>query len=423
MTTIPASAPGRRVVITGLGAVTPLGNSVPEFWDALNRGDSGAAPTRGIAVDDLETRFSCQVKDFDPRRFLDRKLARRLDPFAQYALVAAREALADSGIDSDALSAEERERFGVVFGSGIGGLAFAADQVEILGRRGPQKVSPFFVPMIAANIAAGLIAIEHRLRGPNHCVVTACATGNHNLGDALLLLRHGYADAVVAGGSEHVHRIGFAGFAAMKALSTRNESPRTASRPCDLTRDGLVAGEGAGALVLETVERAVARGARVYAELAGVGTSADAYHVAAPEPEGRGAALAMRNALADAGAEPQQVDYVNLHATSTPQGDIAETLAIKEAFAGHARRMALSATKSMTGHLFGAAGAVEGIATVLAIVHGRIPPTINLHHPDPECDLDYTANEARDRDVRVGMSNAFGFGGHNSAVVFRRWEG
>ncbi|MEE8524385.1 MAG: beta-ketoacyl-ACP synthase II, partial [Thermoanaerobaculia bacterium] len=402
-------------------AVTPLGNSVAEFWDALIRGESGAAPTTGFEVSDLETRFSCQVKDFDPGRTLDRKLARRLDPFAQFALVAAQQAIADAGIDTSSLSEGERDRFGVVFGSGIGGLAFAASQAQVLDSRGPAKVSPFFVPMIAANIAAGLIAIEHRLRGPNHCVVSACATGNHNLGDALLLLRHGYADAIVAGGAEHVHRIGLAGFAAMRAMSTRNDSPETASRPCDRTRDGLVAGEGAGALILETEDHAVARGARIYAEVAGIGTSADAYHFAAPEPEGRGAALAIRNALGDAGVEPRQVDYVNLHATSTPQGDVAETRAIKEVFGDHAYRVGLSATKSTTGHLFGAAGAVEGIATILTIVHGMIPPTINLSQPDPECDLDYTADKAKACDVRIGLSNAFGFGGHNSSVVFRQW--
>jgi 3-oxoacyl-[acyl-carrier-protein] synthase II len=409
------------VAVTGLGAVTPLGNSVGGFWDALLRGESGAAPTVGFETADLETRFSCQVKGFDAGAVLDKKLARRLDPFAQFALAAAAEALADAGIDTASLGEAERDRFGVVFGSGIGGLAFASSQVQVLLERGPDKVSPFFAPMIVANIAAGLIAIEHRLRGPNHCVVTACATGNHNLGDALLLLRHGYADAVVAGSSEYLQRIGFAGFGAMKALSTRNDSPQTASRPFDLTRDGLVAGEGAGALVLETEERAVARGARIYAELAGIGTSADAFHFAAPEPEGRGAALAIENALADAGVEPEEVDYVNLHATSTPQGDLAETRAIQQVFGDHAHRVGLSSTKSMTGHLFGAAGAVEAIATVLAIVHGRIPPTINLHQPDPECDLDYTANRARARDVRVAMSNAFGFGGHNSSVVFREW--
>ena len=289
--------------------------------------------------------------------------------------------------------------------------------------RGPEKISPFLVPMSMANIAAGLIAIDLGLRGPNHCVVSACATGNHNLADALLLLRHGYADAVLAGSSEHLTRIGVASFAAMKATSTRNDSPATASRPFDRTRDGLVPGEGAGALMLETLEHATARGGRIYAELAGFGASADAGHYVIPDAEGRGAALAIGRALEDAGVGPREVDHINLHATSTPLGDLAETRAIKEVFGDHAPALALSATKSQIGHLFGAAGAVEAIATVLAIVHRRAPPTINLEQPDEECDLDYTAGRPREREIGVALSNAFGFGGHNTTLVFRRFEG
>lgn len=415
--------PTKTVVVTGLGAITPLGHSVAELWDAMMRGESGAGPTTHFDASDLETRFGCEVKGFDPLQYMDRKQARRLDPFCHYALAAARQALDDAGIDAAALDEAERDRFGVMFGSGIGGLSLIEQQVAVLNAKGPDRVSPFFAPMILTNIAAGLIAIEHGLRGPNHAAVSACATGNDNLGHALLLLRHGYADAILAGGAENVTRSGVAGFNSMKALSTRNDSPATASRPCDLTRDGLVPGEGAGALVLETLERAQARGARIYAELAGVGASADAHHYVAPDPEGRGAALAMRNALADAGARPEEVGHINLHATSTPLGDVVETRAIKEVFGEHASRMNLSATKSMIGHLFGAAGAVEAIAAILAIVHGRVPPTINLEHPDPECDLDYTAGKPVDRQVEVALSNAFGFGGHNATVVFRRHRG
>ena len=417
-----ASGP-KRVVVTGLGAITPLGNTVDAFWRAVLRGESGAAPVTHFDVGDLSTRFGCEVKDFDPRPYMDRKLARRLDPFCRWALAAASQAFNDAGIDTAALDMAERDRFGVVFGSGIGGLSLIEQQVGVLNERGPEKVSPFLVPMTMANIAAGLIAIEHRLRGPNHCVVSACATGNHNLADALLLLRHGYADAILAGSSEHITRIGMAGFAATKALSTRNDSPQTASRPCDRDRDGLVPGEGAGAVVLETLERAAARGARIYAELAGFGASADAGHYVMPDPDGRGADLAMRRALEDAGVGASDVDYVNLHATSTPLGDVAETRAIKEVFGDHAHSLSLSATKSQIGHLFGAAGAVEAIATVLAIVHRRVPPTINLERPDEECDLDYTPGRPREREIRVALSNAFGFGGHNTTLVFRRFEG
>ncbi len=415
-----AGAGRHRVVITGLGAITPLGLTAAETWQGMMRAESGAGPTTLFEVSDLPCRIACQVKGFDPLEYMTRKQARRLDPVSRFALAVARQALADAGLDTSTLSSAERDRFGVIFGSGIGGFSLIEQQLEVLADKGPAKVSPFFIPMILPNTAAGLIAIEHDLRGPNHCVVSACATGSHNLADALLLLRHGYADAVLAGGSDHITRAGVAGFAAMKALSTRNDSPQTASRPCDRTRDGLVPGEGAGALVLETLEHAAARGARIYAELAGFGATADASHAVQPRADGRGAAAAMARALADAGVGAGAVDYVNLHATSTPQGDVAETRAIKTVFGDHAQTVSLSATKSMTGHLFGAAGAVEAIVTVQAVVHGRVPPTINLRQPDPQCDLDYTAGQPVDRDLRVALSNAFGFGGHNTTLVFRR---
>ncbi len=418
-----ATQTGRsRVVVTGLGAITPLGLTAGELWRAMMRGDSGAGPTTLFDASDLPSRIACEVKGFDPLQYMSRKQARRLDPVSQYALAASAQALADAGVDAPALSERERERFGVIFGTGMGGFALVEQQMAVLARRGPGKVSPFFIPMMLPNTAAGLIAIEHDLRGPNHCVVSACATGSHNLGDALLLLRHGYADAVLAGGADHITHAGAAGFAAMRALSTRNDSPETASRPCDRTRDGLVPGEGAGALVLETLEHAEARGAKVYAELAGFGATADASHPVQPRADGRGAASAMNAALADAGVDVAGVDYVNLHATSTPRGDVAETRAIKRVFGDHARALSLSATKSMTGHLFGAAGAVEAIVTVLALVHRRVPPTLNLRQPDPECDLDYTPGKPVDRDLRVALSNAFGFGGHNTTLVFRRLE-
>jgi 3-oxoacyl-[acyl-carrier-protein] synthase II len=337
--------------------------------------------------------------------------------------VVARQALEDAALNTRELLEEEQARIGVAFGAGIGGLQFFQDQTQVYLEQGPSRLSPFFVPMMITNMAAGLIAIEHALRGPNHCVVTACASGNHNIGDALLLLRHGYADVMLCGGAEAcITELGIGGFAAMKALSTRNESPETASRPFDKTRDGFVSGEGAGALVLETLDHAQARGASIYAEVAGLGASADAYHFAAPDPEGRGVCIALRNALADARVQKEDVDYINMHATSTPLGDVAETNAIKRIFGEHAYRMRLSSTKSMTGHLLGAAAAIEAVATILAIKHQTVPPTINFEHPDPECDLDYTFNVPQPHTIDVALSNAFGFGGHNTTVVFKRFE-
>ncbi len=417
-----AQAP-RRVVVTGMGAVTPLGLDVASFWEAMMRGESGAAPITHFDPSAYDTQFACEVKDFDPSKYLDRKQVRRLDPFCQFALVAARQAVEDSAIDFAGFTDAQRARAGVIFGSGIGGMQVFSDQTKVLLQEGPKRLSPFFIPMLISDMAPGLISMEYGLRGPNYAIVSACATGNNNIGDAFMLLQRGTADVMVCGGTEaSVTELGVGGFNAIKAMSTRNDTPQTASRPFDATRDGFVLGEGAGALVLETLEHAQARGAKIYAELIGVGMSADAYHMTAPHPEGIGAALGMRNALDDAGIAPEEVDYLNMHGTATPLGDVAETNAIKEVFGDHAYEMSLSSTKSMTGHLLGAAGAVEAIASILAVVHNRVPPTINFETPDPLCDLDYTFNAPKERDVRTAASNAFGFGGHNTTLIFRQFE-
>jgi 3-oxoacyl-[acyl-carrier-protein] synthase II len=416
-------ASSRRVVVTGLGALTPIGHDVPALWQAMMEGRSGAAPIANFDPAEYSTRFACEVRGFDADAALGRKDARRLDPFAQFALVVADQAIADAGLDSGSMTEHDKNRTGVVFGSGIGGMKLFQDQVLLYGREGPRRLSPFFVPMMIIDIASGLIAMRHGFRGPNYATVSACATSNNAIADAFLLLKHGLADRVICGGTDaSVTEVGVGGFAAMRALSTRNDSPETASRPFDAERDGFVMGEGAGALFLETLASAEARGARVYAELVGIGMSADAYHLTAPHPEGEGARLAMEMTLETGGLQPHDVDYLNMHGTSTPLGDVAETEAIKKVFGGHAYEMNLSSTKSMTGHLLGAAGAVEAVATILAIVHDTIPPTINFENPDPKCDLNYTFNEPAKREVRVAMSNAFGFGGHNTSLAFRKFE-
>jgi 3-oxoacyl-[acyl-carrier-protein] synthase II len=416
--------PPHRVVVTGLGAITPLGLSVSAFWDGLMAGRSGAAPISHFDASDLTTRFACEVNGFDPLDYMDRKQANRLDLFVQFALAAAQEAFADADLDTATLTDDQRDRVGVIFGSGFGGLEWLENQTKAFHERGPMRLSPFFIPMMIANMAPAQIAMAHGLRGPNQSVVTACATGNDNIADAVLRLRHGHADAVLCGGTEaSVTPIGIGGFAVMKALSTRNDEPETASRPFDRTRDGFVAGEGAAALLLETLEHAEARGARIYAEAIGFGASNDAYHFAAPDPDGRGAELALRAVLRDAGLAPKDVDYINLHATSTPLGDVVEVDAVKRVFGDHAYAMSLSSTKSATGHLLGAAGAAEAIATILAIAHDRIPPTINTQDLDDGFDLDFTLGKPRERRVDVALSNAFGFGGHNTSVAFRRFEG
>jgi 3-oxoacyl-[acyl-carrier-protein] synthase II len=411
-----------RVVVTGMGAVTPIGFSVDEFWKAMLRGESGAAPITHFDASSFKTRFACELKGFDPLNYMDRKQATRLDPFCQYALAAAQQAIENANLNLAELSQEERDLIGVVFGSGIGGLQVLETQAKVLVEKGASALSPFMIPMMIGNMAAGMIAMQHGLKGPNHGVTSACTTGNDAIRDAVMLLRQGYANVMVCGGSEApITALGVGGFAAMRALSTRNDDPQTASRPFDTNRDGFVVGEGAGAIILETLSHAQARGAKIYAEVLGFGASSDAYHYAAPDPSGTGVILAMQRALQDAKVTPQQVDYINMHATSTPLGDVAESNAIKQIFGPHAYQMKLSATKSMTGHLLGAAGAIEAIATILTIQYNVIPPTINVECLDSECDLDYTLGKPRASEVNVALSNAFGFGGHNTTIVFQKF--
>ena len=414
----------RRVVITGLGALTPIGLSVDEFWNAMMLGKSGAAPIKAFDTSKVETKFACELKGFDVGEYLDRKTARRLDPFAQYALAATQQAIKDSGLNPENLSDVERAKIGVIYGSGIGGIQTFYQQSVTNYTQGPERISPFFIPMLIPDIAAGHISMQYGFRGPNYCTVSACATGNNNMIDSYLLIKNGIADVMVAGGSEaSINEIGMGGFNANRALSTRNDSPETASRPFDATRDGFVMGEGGGTLILEEYQRAVNRGAKIYAELVGIGLSADAHHITAPHPDGAGAILSMEMAIKMAEINPGEIDYVNMHGTSTPLGDIGETKAIKKVFGEYAYKINLSSTKSMTGHLLGAAGAVEAIATILAVVNDKIPPTINFEHPDPECDLNYTFNKPQQRKVSYALSNAFGFGGHNTSVIFKKFIG
>jgi 3-oxoacyl-[acyl-carrier-protein] synthase II len=410
----------RRVVITGLGAVTPVGIGVSAYWDAICAGRPGVGPLTLVDPALVPSKVGAECPDFDPKAALGPKDARRLDRATQFAMAAALEAWEDASIDGQV----DKDMTGVVFATGIGGIGSLLASDKVLREKGPNRVSPFTVPQLMPNAAAGAIAMRLGLRGPNFCTTTACAASNHALGLAFQSVRSGESDAMVAGGSESAFvEIALIAFAQMTALSTKfNDHPEEASRPFDARRDGFVMGEGAGALVLEEREAALRRGATIHAELVGFGQSADAFHITAPSEDGSGAALAMRRALASAQLEPEQVDYVNAHATSTQAGDVSETRAIKLAFGEHAKRMPVSATKSMIGHLFGAAGAVEGVATVLAVRDGIIPPTINLTDPDPLCDLDYVPGEARKADIEVAMSNGFGFGGHNAVVIFRRHE-
>ncbi|MFI5310084.1 MAG: beta-ketoacyl-ACP synthase II [Gemmatimonadales bacterium] len=429
---VPTVPPRRRVVITGIGAVTPLGLTAAATWSAMLEGRSGAAPITRFDTTGYTTTFACEVKGFDPLTVMDRKLARRLDPVCQFALAAAAAALNDAGLEPGKIPEAERERIGVVFGTGIGGIQTLQEQSESLLKGGPRKLSPFFIPMIIPDMAAGIISIEYGFRGPNHSVVSACATGNHSLADAAALVRAGQADIIVAGGAEApICELGVGGFAAMHALSTRNDSPATASRPFDATRDGFVLGEGAGAVIVEELGHAIARGATIYAELLGVGASADAYHITAPHPDGVGARLAMERALAEALVPRDHVDTINMHGTSTDLGDAAESSAVRAMFGPRADAsdgsLTATSTKSMTGHMLGGAGAVEAIASVLALVDQVVPPTINHEHPDPACGLHYAFNVAERRSparpLRVALSNAFGFGGHNTCAVFGRYEG
>lgn len=411
---------GKRVVVTGLGALTPIGNSVPAFWEALLAGKSGAAPITHFNAEKFKTRFACEVKNFNPEDHFDRKEVRKMDKFTHYMLVAADEAMADANFNLDEV---DRHRFGVVVGSGIGGINVFFDEVMEFAASpdGTPRFNPFFIPKMIIDISAGRISMKYGLKGPNFASVSACATSTNCLIDAFLLIKAGYADVMLAGGSEApINEVGVGGFNAMKALSENNDNYLTASRPFDATRDGFVIGEGAGALVLESYEHAVKRGAKIYAELGGIGMTADAHHITAPHPEGEGALYVMRSVLADAGLQPEDVDYLNMHGTSTPLGDVSETKAIKQVFGEHAKKMNVSSTKSMTGHLLGAAGAVEAIASILAIQHHIVPPTINFEHPDPDCDLNYTFNTPQKREVNVAVSNTFGFGGHNATVLFRK---
>jgi 3-oxoacyl-[acyl-carrier-protein] synthase II len=413
----------RRVVITGMGALTPIGLTVNDFWNAMMESKSGSAIIKQFDTSKVDTKFACELKNFDVANYLDRKTARRLDPFAQYALIAAQQAVEDANINPDNLSEDEKSKIGVIYGSGIGGIQTFYDQSVTNREQGPNRISPFFIPMLIPDIAAGHISIKYGFRGPNYCTVSACATGNNNMIDSYLLIKYGMAEMMITGGSEaSISELGVGGFNASRALSTRNDSPETASRPFDATRDGFVMGEGSGALVVEELEHALKRNAKIYAEIAGAGLSADAHHITAPHPDGTGAILSMKMALEQANIKPEEIDYVNMHGTATPLGDIGETRAIKKVFGDHANKVNLSSTKSMTGHLLGAAGAVEAIASILAIINDRIPPTINFANPDPECDLNYTFNKPQDRKVNYAISNAFGFGGHNTSVIFKKYE-
>ncbi|WP_022835847.1 beta-ketoacyl-ACP synthase II [Salisaeta longa] len=416
------SSTNRRVVVTGMGALTPIGNTVADYWDGLMNGRSGAATIQSFDPEGLRTTFACELKDFDAEAHLNAKEVRRMDPFCQYALVAADEAVRDAGLDTEQMPQDTKDQIGVIYGSGIGGMQAFYDQTKYFVEHDERRVSPFFIPMLIPDIASGQIAMAHGFRGPNHAIVSACATGNHNIGDAYRLIRDGDIDGAVCGGTDAcVTRLGIAGFASMRALSTRNDDPAHASRPFDKQRDGFVMGEGAGALFLEDLEHAKTRGATIYAEVLGVGMSADAHHLTAPDPEGGGVRLALERTMERAGLNPEDIDYVNAHGTSTPLGDAAETGALKQVFGDHAYDMNVSSTKSMTGHLLGAAGAIEAIASILAIRNNVVPPTINFEAPDPACDLNYTFNEPQERTVDVALSNAFGFGGHNTSVAFRRF--
>jgi 3-oxoacyl-[acyl-carrier-protein] synthase II len=407
----------RRVVVTGLGAVTPVGNTVPEMWASLVAGRGGVGLVTRFDVSAFPGRLAAEVKNFDLSTAIEPRTARRTDPFVQFGLAAAKEALRHSGLVIDE---SNRDRVGVVFGSGIGGIKSWDDNHAILNSRGPGRVSPFLIPMLIGNMAAGMVSIELGARGPNKAVQTACATSSNCIGDAMRLIQYGEADAVIAGGSEAaIEPLAYAGFCSMKAFSTRNDDPEGASRPFDKGRDGFIMGEGGGAVVLESLESAEARGADILAEMVGYGMSGDAYHIAAPHPQGEGAARAMAGALADAGLSADQLDYINAHATSTPTGDTAEVNAIRHLFANGHVPVPVSSTKSMTGHLLGAAGAVELVVCVLAIRDSVLPPTINYETPDPDCDLDCVPNSARTAEVRVAMSNSFGFGGHNCSLVVR----
>ena len=415
----------KRVVVTGLGAITPIGNNVQDYWDGLVNGRSGAGPITHFDASLFKTQFACEVKGFNAAEYIDRKEARKMDLYAQYAVAVAKQAVSDAGLDGEAI---DKNRVGVVFGAGIGGIRTFEEEIGYyaMNKQNGPKFNPFFIPKMISDIAAGQISILYGFHGPNYATTSACATSSNAIADAFNLIRLGKANAIVTGGAEAaITEGGVGGFSAMHAISTRNDSPETASRPFSASRDGFVMGEGAGCLVLEELEHAKARGAKIYAEVAGVGMSADAYHLTATQPEGLGAKLVMLNALEDAEMKPEEVDYINVHGTSTPVGDISEAKAIQEVFGEHAYKLNISSTKSITGHLLGAAGAIEAIASIMAIQHGMIPPTINHEEGDNDEKIDYnmnfTFNKAQKREVNVALSNTFGFGGHNACLIFKKF--
>ncbi len=408
-----------RVVVTGLGVVSSLGHDLQEFWQNLLAGKSGVGLISRFDTSDFATKFAGEIKDFQIDNYLDRKEARRMDLFTQYAMVAAVKAMEDSGLD---LAREDTNRIGVITGSGIGGMSTYEAQCKAFFEKGPRKISPFFIPMMIADIAPGYISIRYGLKGPNYSTISACASSSHAIGDAFRTIVRGDADVMIAGGSEAcITPMGVGGFNAMKALSTRNDEPTKASRPFDSGRDGFVMGEGGGIIVLESLEHAQARGAHIYGEIAGVGYTADAHHITAPSPNGEGATTAMKLALSSGGIEPEEVGYINTHGTSTPYGDLAETMAIKAVFGDHAYKLSINSTKSMLGHLLGASGSVEFIVSILSVKNGSVHPTINLETPDPQCDLDYTANVFKKREVKAALSNSFGFGGHNVSIAIKKF--
>ena len=410
----------RRVVVTGMGAVTPVGNDVATMWHSLIEGRSGAAPITHFDASTFDVRFACEVKGFDPLQFMDRKEAKRADQFTQYAVAAAKEAMQHAGFGDG--NGYDPFNTGVIIGSGIGGLKIFEEQHDVYRQRGPSKISPFFIPMFISDIAAGIVSMQFGAKGPNYATVSACATSAHAIGDAYRTIQYGDADVMITGGAEAtVTPMAIGGFSNMKALSERNDSPETASRPFDATRDGFVMGEGGAVMILEELEHARARGATIYSEIAGYGATGDAYHLTAPAPNGEGAQRAMKRAMKDAGLTPGDIEYINAHGTSTPANDLNETAAIKAVFGEYAKTVSVSSTKSATGHMLGAAGAVEAVIGTLAINNGLIPPTINYMTPDPECDLNYTPNKAVKREVNAVLSNSFGFGGHNTTLAIKRY--
>ncbi len=411
----------RRVVVTGLGLVTPLGIGVEKTWHALLEGRSGVGKITHFDCSTYPVQIAAEVKDFDPSQYIEQKEIKKMDRFIHFAIAASDMAMKDSGLK---ITDDNADRVGVIIGSGMGGLPMIEHYHKTLLEKGHRRISPFFIPMIIINLAAGQVSIRYGAKGPNSSPCTACATGSHSIGDAFRIIQRGEADAMIAGGTEAVITpMGIAGFTAMKALSTRNNEPERASRPFDIDRDGFVMGEGAGIVILEELNHAIRRGARIYAEVIGYGMSGDAYHITSPAPEGEGAARCMEAALKDAGIRPEEVDYINAHGTSTKYGDELETMAIKKVFGEHAYRLSVSSTKSMTGHLLGAAGGVEAVITVLSIYHNIVPPTINLEKPDPACDLDYVPNKAKKMEVNCAISNSFGFGGTNACLIFRKFTG